>query len=424
MSGHERDETLLDRVVASSRSGVSASRLVELLELMASVASPWGAERELADAIVSWGRARPDRVVWRCDRFDTERANAIATAGSGSDELLIYSHLDTSLTGDSASDELITGRLDPVGPLRVDGSTFVGPGLGVAKGPATAATIGYLAAAAALDDHEVSHRTSLLLAAGGTHHVAQAFGNRPSGHFASGVRHALQGGLKPRAVVVAKSGPDDVLFEEPGSAYIDLELRARWTPAFTRSEHEPGLVTRVGEVLRAIERWRHTYVGRGAASTDRIAREAAVGAISGGAPTKLDLLPAVVRIGIYVVLGHDDDAHVIAGEIRAAAADAVAGSAIEVIAGVAAWEPAGRTDPTSRIVTAAMAATARSASITGWRGSTDGTAFRAAGIDTVRWGPQIKSDPNDARCDRVDLDVLIHAARVYAELAVRFALTG
>lgn len=423
MSGPERASISLERVVASSRSQVVASRVVELLELMASVASPWGEERELAESIVAWGRTRADGVTWTSDRFESRRANAIATAGEGRDELVIYSHLDTSLSGDPVGDESITGRRDRVEPLRFDGVTFVGPGLGVAKGPAAAATIGYLAAVAALDEHAVAHRTSLLLAAGGTHHVAHAFGDHQSGHFANGVRHALQHGLAPRAAVVAKAGPEDVLFEEPGSAYIDIELRGRWTPAFARSDDEPGLVTRVAGVLTAIEAWRHAYVRRSAPSVnDRIAREAAVGAISGGAPTKRDLMPAVVHIGVYVVLGHGDDASVVAHEIRGAAAAAVAPSAIEVTTTVVAWEPAGRTDPTSHVVMAAMAATGRTASIKGWRGSTDGTAFRAAGIDTVRWGPQIASDPADARCDRVDLDVLVHAARVYAELAIRFAL--
>jgi hypothetical protein len=75
-------------------------------------------------------------------------------------------------------------------------------------------------------------------------------------------------------------------------------------------------------------------------------------------------------------------------------------------------------------VTAARAATGLGTDIVGWRGSTDGAVFRAAGIDTVRWGPTITSDPDDPRIDRVGLADLVAAARTYGEIVVRYAIDG
>jgi hypothetical protein len=50
--------------------------------------------------------------------------------------------------------------------------------------------------------------------------------------------------------------------------------------------------------------------------------------------------------------------------------------------------------------------------------------FRAAGIDTVRWGPAISADPEDPRIDRVELADLVAAARAYGEIVVRYAIDG
>jgi hypothetical protein len=67
-------------------------------------------------------------------------------------------------------DEVLTGRREQPAPPDTDGVVLTGPGLAVARGPVAAATVGYLAAIAALERAGATHRSSLLLAAGVTHH--------------------------------------------------------------------------------------------------------------------------------------------------------------------------------------------------------------------------------------------------------------
>jgi acetylornithine deacetylase/succinyl-diaminopimelate desuccinylase-like protein len=352
------------------------------------------------------------------DTFGRTRANVVTTAGTGEDELLVYSHLDTSLTGDPDADEPLTGRADPLVASSSDGDELCGHGLAVARAPAAAAAVGVMAAAQAMDAAGVAHRSTLLLAAGGTHHREPVLGAPAA--FGVGARHALATRPLPAAVLVAKSGPPVVLHEEPGSAYVDVELRGEMRPAFGRDDTDAGVPGHLAVVLTAIERWRRVFVARPARG--QIGREVAVGAVRAGVPEKCDLLPAVARLSVFVVLGHGDVAPQVAGELEhAVAAVLPADGGVTVTATAAVWEPAGATPANAPIVAALRQASGLGVDIRGWRGSTDGTVFRGLGIDTARWGPAITADPADPRRDRVELDVVVDAACVYADAIVRFA---
>lgn len=396
----------------------------QLVELLADNSGSWGHEAGAAAAVAPFLHRLAPRASVVVDRFGDDRANLIATSGTehpGGPELVVCSHLDTSLTGSAALDAPITGRRDPVGELTVTGSTLVGPGLGVARVPAAAASVGFAAATSLLDERSVPHRVSLLLAAGGTHRrgAGDVEMTTPPTHFGVGVRRALGAGWRPDSVLLAKAGPPVVLHEEPGSAYVDIELRGEMLPALIRTATEAGPLGHLGAVLDAIERWRSTFVAR--PTTGQVGRELAVGAVEAGSKEKCDLLPAVVRLSLYLVLGHGDAMPAIESDLRVAIGAAVP-DGMTVRVRTSAWDPAGATSPDARVVVAALAATRAGTDISGWRGSTDGAVFRSVGIDTARWGPSIEPDGNDPRRDRVDLDTAVAAARTYAEILLRFVL--
>ncbi|MGH9088263.1 MAG: hypothetical protein ACRDYZ_09155, partial [Acidimicrobiales bacterium] len=143
---------------------------------MVGTPSPAGGEGPLADWLAgwlaTWGRHHGTEVPCTVDRFAPGRANlevgghgpgAVPGPGAGPENrpgrgrgpgaghLVVYSHLDTTLSGDRLLDR-------PVVPGRVAGPSLVrrgdllgGAGLGVAKGPAAAALLGFVLAAGALE---------------------------------------------------------------------------------------------------------------------------------------------------------------------------------------------------------------------------------------------------------------------------------
>jgi acetylornithine deacetylase/succinyl-diaminopimelate desuccinylase-like protein len=414
-----RIEAVLDDMAEQ----VDGARVRELVRLLLSMPAPWGRERKAAEAVAGWISAAAPTIRADVEVLSDERANVVVDAGGGPRQLLVCSHLDTSLTGLPDRDEVITGGREPPAQPDTDGDVLTGSGLGVARGPAAAATIGHLAAVAALERVGATHHSSLLLSAGGTHHRL-GDGRRDHGpaQFGTGVLHALAQRPAPDAVVIAKAGPTAILHEEPGSAYLDIELRGRLLAAMARGD-DGGLIGRLPVVLDAFERWRAGLLARPAVG--QIGREAAVGAIDAGSPDKCDLLPAVARLSAYVVLGHGDLAAKLAGELEETIRAALpADGSVRVAVTVGPWVPAGRTPRDAPVVQAALAATGLDTEIVGWRGSTDGAVFRAAGIDTVRWGPTITAEPDDPRVDRVGLADLVAAARTYGEIVVRYAIDG
>jgi acetylornithine deacetylase/succinyl-diaminopimelate desuccinylase-like protein len=412
----------LDALLDDMLPRADGARLRELVQLLSSIPSPWGHERRAAEAVADWIAKTAVAVRGGVDGLSDERANVVLDAGDGPRRLVLCSHLDTSLSGLPSRDEPLTGRGDAPAGLDGDGDLLIGPGLAVARGPAAAATIGYLAAVAALERAGQAHRSSLLLAAGGTHHRHTATERSdPPAEFGMGVRHALARGLAPDAVVIAKAGPPAILHEEPGSAYVDVVLRGRLLPAMSRSDDDGGMLSHLSTVLDAFERWRAAFVARPAAG--QVGREAAVGAVIAGSPEKCDMLPAVARLSAYLVLGHGDDATVLAAELERAIGSALpSNGAVGVSVNAGPWVRAGHTPPEAPVVRAASAATGLDAAVERWRGSTDGAVFRAAGIDTVRWGPTITADADDPRLDRVELADLVAAARSYGEIVVRYAI--
>ena len=105
---------------------VSAEREADLLaalEVLASVASPRGSERALAEAAASWAAGRWPTPTWQVVPVGDPSgpcAQVVATAGehAGDDDLLLYSHLDTSLSGEPATRRRRDGSVRRCGAAR------------------------------------------------------------------------------------------------------------------------------------------------------------------------------------------------------------------------------------------------------------------------------------------------------------------
>lgn len=399
---------------------VDPDRLVDLACFLVGHDSAHAHERDLATALAAEGGRWAPHLRWEVDVFDGDRANVVASAGSSTGRGIGgYAHLDTSLTGDPARDAPITGRIDrPIGAV-VDGTELVGPGLAVAKGSVAALVVAASAAAEALAEAGGPHRIRVLLASGGTHRLDTPVG--ATGGFGVGVRRALDRGFDPVAVLNAKAGAPAPLVAEPGAAYLGVRLTGRSDPALFRGT-SPGTVAALGPLVAGVERVRRQVRARTVRAGDPRGSELALGAVHAGAIDKPDLLPAEIEARLFAVLGPGLTADEVAEMVGEAVRDELGAAGLERLAvtvTVDAVEHGAASPPDDPLAaTVAAAWTARFGpppTVEDWRGSTDGVVLRAAGIPTVRVGPQVRRDGDDPRRDRVPVADLVAFARLYAE---------
>lgn len=378
-------------------------QLLDVLKLLDATPAPRGKERTAARRLRAWCADRWPNVEWHVLEHGSAGGSLIAAHGAGP---LVYSHLDTSLDDGGAPDRFVTGNGAPVGPLGVDGDVVSGFGLGVARGPVAAALVAFAEAGAG----------RLLLAGSGTH--------RRSGG-TTGLEAYADAYRLPRSAIVAKCGPPTLLWHEPGAFYLTVRVTGRSGVAMAAESATPpgGVVAGAGVVLDELARWRTAYLAADPRA-GQTGRACGIGAIGGGWPEKPDLLPAQLRIDLYVVAGDRVEPAVSAAELadrlRARCAESVLRDCtVDVEA-----EPvaaAAATPADAPVVTAARAAWLDEFGmppppITGWTGSTDGVVLRALGVDTVRLGPQARPAVDDPRRDALSLGQLTAYARIYRRL--------
>ncbi|WBB95505.1 hypothetical protein O7543_28125 [Solwaraspora sp. WMMA2080] len=436
---------------------MSEDRIVDALTVLTAGPTPYGQELATAERLAGWGASRWPELAWRVDRLPAtaempRSANLVVTAGrdvtaghnvtagcGDAPELLICSHLDTSLTGEPGFDEPITGVSGPTGGLRRSagpaGDALVdGFGLGVARAAAATALVGFVAAAEALRAADRPHRLTLLLAATGTHryHLSQPPETpaRVVRQQPGGVARHLDRYPPPAAAVLAKSSPPGVLTAEPGALYLRVRLTGRFHPVLARERAVPpgGLITHLGVVIEALEAFRRRHLAARADPTAAVGAEVGIGAVRAGQPAKPDLLPGRLDLHLYLVTVPGDDPARIRDEVQAAVTAATAGTPLAecpVSVDGQLVHPAAATAPDAPIARHACDAwTAaygeQAPPVLGWTGSTDGVVLRGRGVPTVRLGPPGRgADPADPRRDRYALADLRMFAGIYADIAVR-----
>lgn len=406
-----------------------------MLAVLASTDGARGHERAAAEAVAGHAAQRWPGADWRVEAVGDpagECAQLVASAGgrAGAGDLLLYSHLDTSLTGDPALDAAITGRSAPAPGHQVDltARTVRGPGLGVARGPAAAVLVAFGRAATALDAAGKPFGLRLLLAARGTHRATwPGWDEAAALEGPTGVAEFLARHARPAAAVVAKGGPDGVLHDEPGACYLRIRVRAGWGAVMSRQQLAPagGLLGHLGVLVDAVEAAGAALVAA-APTGDQAGAQFGIGAVRSGRPGKPDLSPGIVDLYCYLVLPGEiapgGPARRFEDLLRTSLAGTpLAGVELSVLDQLV--HAGGGTDPGEEVVRAAVAAYRDEhgiapPAISGWTGSTDGVVLRSAGVPTVRLGPSRTVGVGDGS-DVADLDELMACTRVYEQIAVR-----
>lgn len=404
----------------SDASRVEAGVLAVLRTLTAQP-TPRGRERATGEALAGVVARLWPALACDVEPVGEHGANLVVSADGrhGADDLLVCSHLDTSLTGLGAEDAPVTGRGDdaPRGLLVRDGEV-VAAGLGVARGPAAAALVGFADALA-----RGAGPARLVLAGSGTHASRLVDGAPPA---PSGLAHHLARHPRPAAAVVAKCGPHGVLWEEPGASYVQVVLRAERGAVLARDRVRPpgGLAVALAAAVGEVEAWR-TWLRALPVPAGQTGREAGVGHVQAGLGSKPDLLPGAATVGIYLVAAVEDDAVALVEALRErlAAAPALAEVSVDVRLDVV--DPPGATPQGHPVVVAARDAWFAAhgvppPTIRGWTGSTDGALLRSLGVPTARTGPVSRADPGDDRCDTLSLEQLRTFAGVYGGIVRRW----
>lgn len=392
--------------------GVDESMVVDLLELMVSTPSPAGQERRLAERLAIEGARVAPELTWWVDGFDGDRANLLVTTGDRDYrdvDLLLLAHLDTSLSGeveyrrlhgDAGSSTGWTAELGRTGDL------VHGPGVAVAKGPAAGALAALVTAVRA---QALPPGVAVLLSAGGTHRAD------PGSGFAAGLHRALDAGLSPSATVNVKAGAPAVLHEEPGSAYVDVEVNAVGGPAMLRaSSGNAGAAQVLASIAAPVDAWRRAV--RAAPTVGTSGREVAIGALRAGLPDKPDMLPSQGWAHLSVVFAPDDDIHDLVGDLEHELARHGLHDAVRV--SVRTFMNGGRTDPSHPLVVSATRLWEQhfgpAAAVEGWCGSTDGALLRSLGFPVVRLGPRPRTAPDGT--EALDLRELVTFAQIDFDL--------
>ncbi|WP_207842279.1 hypothetical protein [Williamsia soli] len=400
--------------------------IVGAIAILTAQPTPRGSERATAKALASWAGQRWPALEFGVDEIGPAGANLVCSTGEPSgDDLLFYSHLDTSLTGLGVRDRSVTGRSQDtrIGhTLRND--TISASGLAVARGPAAAALVGF-AYAATTSGPSTSPRLRLVLAGGGTHENTLRESDSVDVLY-SGIESHLEHYPLPAAALIAKAGPRGVLWDEPGAGYLRIRVSGRRGAVLARDVADPpgGLPAHVGTMCAGIEAWRDRLRTLPPRAGGQAGREAGIGAIRTGSTRKPDLLPAFVDLYVYLVLLPGERLIDFADDLRAQLRAAFAGgplSACTVDVDAATSQDAGTTSPLASFVRSATEVWERhhggpAPELSGWTGSTDGALLRAAAVHTIRTGPANVTVNDEPEWDSLSLTELLRFARIYAEI--------
>ncbi|MCZ4553741.1 hypothetical protein [Gordonia rubripertincta] len=411
--------------------------IVGAIGILTEQPTPRGNERATAKALASWAGRRWPELQFRVDEIGPTGANLVcSTAQPTADDLLFYSHLDTSLTGLGSRDRSVTGRWqDARTGYTVRHDTISAFGLAVARGPAAAALVGF-ASAAVSSDGVASPPLRLVLAGGGTHENTLRESDAVETLYC-GIESHLEQYPTPAAALVAKAGPRGVLWDEPGAGYLRIRVGGRRGAVLARDAADPsgGLPAHVGAMCAAVETWRSRFTavprhqrdssGPGTATLGRQAgREAGIGAIRAGSTRKPDLLPAFVDLFVYLVLLPEERLVDVADDLNTHLRTAFAGGPLSrctVEVELAAPQDAGTTSPLEPFVRSATQIWERHhggpvPELSGWTGSTDGALLRAAALHTIRTGPANVTVNDEPEWDSLSLTELLRFARIYADI--------
>ena len=379
---------------------IDESRLGELNRMMASIASPTGEERQLAQAMVDTMNAYGIKSFYQ--PMDDTQGNAIGRisgTGQGAD-LMLYAPLDTAF---SVSEEeecpWIGDRFPPdmTTNAYMQDDNVIGMGAENPKGYAACV----VAAAQAIKAAGVPMKGSLLvgLGAGGMPTNRRPSAKKFNAGQGAGCAFMLEQGVRPDFAVIAKPGWA-VAWEEVGLCWFKVIVRGDLN--YTGVRHVvrgKNPIVHAAKVIGLLEPWFAEYTEKN--TSGLVAPQGSINAIQAGWTYKPAFVPAACHF--FVDLR-------VSPRVSPVEAKRQFGDAIERIVKTdptlsLEWEmilsiPGSFTDPNNWIVQSCTRAwefveNQKHKPRTGTSGATDANILRAAGIPTARLGMPRRQNANE-----------------------------
>jgi len=274
---------------------------------LASIPSPTGREKEIAEFILGWFQDNGLKAV-RQD-VEPDRPNAIGILkGDGSGLSLSFNgHTDTSFTG-TKDDLRMVADIEPEAELtgRIVGDKVQGLGISNMKGGVAA----FMAAGKALKQSGVRLKGDVVFAA-----VVGEISRTPIGPWQSqeyrgegiGTRHLLSHGMHTDYAVVADGSDMNIVWTQTGVVQVKITTFGKAEAAWgtKRSEYpmeKMNAIVKMTRIIAALEQWGEGFEQRYVynSPTGELYPKVNIGAIEGGAPYRPNYFPGVCSIYVDI----------------------------------------------------------------------------------------------------------------------------
>lgn len=386
--------------VEKAWSEIDENRLAELNRKMASIPSPTGQERELAEFMV--GYMKGAGIAGFYQPIDDHQGNSIGRlqGSAGGPDLLLYAPLDTAFSGVEEEDCPFVGiQLAP--EMTTDACIKDGHvvGLGAENPKGYAACLVAATEAVFRAGIPLSGSVIIGLGAGGMPTNKRPGISRFNAGQGTGCAFMLEQGIRGDFAIIAKPGYA-VAWEEVGLCWF--KVRVLGEVGYTGTRHvleTKNSIVHAAKVITALEEWFAKYTERN--TSGLVAPQGSINAIQAGWSYKTAFIPAVCDLHIDLRISPRTDPMDAKRQF---------GEAIEGIQAANPgldlnWEmilaiPGASTDPNNWIIQSCIRAWEfvegrKHTSRRGTSGATDANILRAWGVPTARLGiprPQSRSE--------------------------------
>jgi len=267
---------------------------------LASIPSPTGEEKAIAEFILAWFAGNGLKAVRQ--EVEVDRPNAVGIVkGDGSGLSLGFNgHTDTSFTG-TAEDLRMAANLEPDTQLRgrIVGNRVQGLGISNMKGGVAA----FMVAGKALKQSGIKLKGDVILAA-----VVGEISRTPVGPWQDrgyrgegiGTRHLLTHGMHSDYAVCADGSDMNIVWTQTGVVQVKIttfgQAEAAWgTKRSTYPMDKMNAIVKMTKIIDALEQWGAAFEEKYIydSPTGRLWPKVNIGAIEGGAPYRPNYFPGI-----------------------------------------------------------------------------------------------------------------------------------
>jgi acetylornithine deacetylase/succinyl-diaminopimelate desuccinylase-like protein len=416
------DHTTATKVLAH----IDRDELAALGCRLASIPSPTGQEKEIAEFILAWFEQNGLKAV-RQD-VEPDRPNAIGILkGDGSGLSLGFNgHTDTSFTGTSADFRMVANA-EPDAELtgRIVGEKVQGLGISNMKGGLAA----FMIAGKALGESGVRLKGDAVFAA-----VVGEISRTPIGPWQGqeyrgegvGTRHLLTHGMHTDYAVVADGSDMNIVWTQTGVVQAKITTFGKAEAAWgtKRSEfpmEKVNAIVKMSRIIAALEQWGEAFEQQYVynSPTGPLLPKVNIGAIEGGAPYRPNYFPGVCSLYVDVRMPPQVRPLTIKHEIEQTLAKLELDYELDVYKSLLGYEGKGvepLVECAREVHQYLFGANIKPESPDRASIWTDTNIYNELGIPAIKIGPRGRRI--SARNEEIEIDEMLKAARLYALIAL------